>query len=207
MLSQYKDLSLAIVRNAKPVLPNLFFALDWKGSFIGYLDQGLTSLRTDGSVKWQTNELQYQGATYPVSAMNLLLTDPKGNVLVGIQDQLLCLCDDGNVLWAMPSHMTKSVAKIMGKYVAFGGKYYTMTATGLSEETDPEIAASLSGKIVDHHGGYYKVDEKASTLTDVDLVSGKPEWEYTLNAAERAAGYNISPNFTQNLASDVQGNV
>ncbi|MCZ8516999.1 stalk domain-containing protein [Paenibacillus filicis] len=207
VLSQYKDLSLAIVRNTNSILPELFYTFDWKGNLIALLDNGLTSLRTDGTVKWQAKELKYNDTSYNVFAMNALLAYPQGNLLVGIDNQLLCLNDDGKVVWAIPTVLSKSGAKVTRNYVVFNGKIYTVTSTGLKEETDPDIVASLSGKTIDHHGGYFQVDGKTSTLSDIDAQSGKAKWSYTLSASERSAGYNLTGKFKQNLASDDQGNV
>jgi hypothetical protein len=207
VLSQYKDLSLALVRRNGSFMADMFYAVDWKGSFVALLDNGLTSLSPDGTVKWQVKELKVKDKSYNVFGMSTLLADSQGNLLVGIDNQLICLNDDGKVMWGMPYLSSKSRMKVSENYLLINEKIYTVTATGLTEETSPEIAFTLSGKLIDHQEGFYQVDEKTSTLTDNNIQSGNVKWSYTLSASELSAGYNLAENFKQNFTSDDQGNV
>ncbi|UUZ81480.1 hypothetical protein LJK88_43735 [Paenibacillus sp. P26] len=208
VLSRYKDLSLALVRRNHPTyMADRFYCVDWKGNLVALTDHGLTSFRADGTQNWQINELKVNDKAFDVFAMNTLLADVQGNLLVGIDNQLICLNDEGKVIWAIPNISPKSRIKWSGDYLLMNEKIYSVTSTGLVEEKKPEIVYSLSGKPIDHQGGFYQVDEKTSTLTDNDFQSGHVLWSYRLSAAERSAGYQWAANFKGNFVSDDQGNV
>ncbi|MFD0695941.1 copper amine oxidase N-terminal domain-containing protein [Paenibacillus sp. GCM10027628] len=208
VLSQYKDLSLALVRRKDSTFfADRFFSVDWIGNLVALIDNGLTSFRPDGTKNWQIKELKVNDKTFDVFAMNNLLADVQGNLLIGIDNQLICLNDEGKVIWAIPNITSTSRIKLSDSYLLINEKIYSVTSTGLVEENKPEIMYTISGKAIDHQGGFFQVDEKTSTLTDNDIQSGNVLWSYMLSAAERSAGYELAANFKGNFVSDDQGNV
>ncbi|UJF31508.1 DUF5711 family protein [Paenibacillus hexagrammi] len=207
ILNQYKDIPLAIVRPGSTFTAARFYTIDWKGNLIALLENGLTMLRQDGSVKWQFKELKVNDVSYSMSQVKALLSDSQGHLLVASDKQLFCLNDDGKVIWNIPYQNSKTQIKINKDYLVIGENIYKVSSTGITEVTDPEVTVELSGRASDHHGGYYQVDENTSTLMDKSFQANTTLWSYKLSDPEQSAGYNMAGNFDQNLVADDEGNV
>jgi hypothetical protein len=91
-LSRYENISLKLIWPNRPyAFANMFYAVDWKGNFVALTDNGLTSLRPDGTVRWQLKELKVNDTAYDLFAMSDLLADSDGHLFVGLGNELICL--------------------------------------------------------------------------------------------------------------------
>lgn len=207
VLNQYTDLTLTLIHDRGIFGSSSFFTFDSKGNLIALLPGGLTSMDAKGNTLWTLKEVKDKDWAFDVFSLQSLAADSQNHILAEIDNKLLCLDLDGKLLWST-SLQNADFGKIhSGKYLTVDGKLFSATETGMKEVTDPKLTMIHSGKVIDHHGGYFQVDEKKSVLNSRFLDTDQVRWSYELSAQESAAGYNIANNFKGNMISDEPGNV
>lgn len=140
----------------------LFQAGDSKGNYIALTDEGLQSIKKDGSTNWLLTTIPFKDGALDVNDIKMLSTDSKGNIIIDFAEAEAILDPSGNILRVVDYNQIKD---------------------------EPVSYSDMGYK--DEHGGYYILDENVGSIKDTDFKTRKLKWSYSLNKYEKAAGLSL----------------
>ncbi|KWX74799.1 PQQ-binding-like beta-propeller repeat protein [Paenibacillus jilunlii] len=162
-VTTFHDIKLRVVSHFEDgSLFDLFQAGDHKGNYIVLTDEGLKSIKKDGSTNWRLTTIPFKNGVLDVNDIEQLYTDSKGNIIADFEKVEATLDLSGKILRVADYNQIQN---------------------------EPASYSDIIDK--DEHGGYYILDEDEGSITNKDFKTGKQKWKYSLSKYEKAAGIGL----------------
>ncbi|KAI7264507.1 hypothetical protein KC345_g8786 [Hortaea werneckii] len=175
-VTTFKDIKLKIKTFFEDgSLFDFYQAGDNRGNYIVLTDDGLQSIRKDGSTNWLLATIPFKDRALDFNNIEVLYVDSSGNIIVYFTDAKAVLDTSGNILRVVDYN------QIQAERVSYSDLGYK-----------------------DEHGGYYTLNDRTNIVQDMDFKTSKPKWSYSLNKYEKAAGISFySGSFTTDIKGNV----
>lgn len=135
---------------------------DSEGNYIVLTDEGLQSIRKDGSTNWMLNTISVKDRAMDFNNIVGLNADSNGHIIVDFTDAKAALDTSGNII------RVEDYSQMKARPVSYS-----------------DIDSN------DGHGGYYILDDRTDALQDLDFKTRKLKWSYSMNQYEKAAGISL----------------
>ncbi len=201
-VTTFHDIKLRIVTYFEDgSLFELFQAGDGQGNYIALTDEGLQSIKKDGSTNWLLTTIPFKDGVLDVNDIKMLSTDSKGNIIIDFAEAEAILDPSGNILRVVDYYPVSY--SDMGYKDEHGGYYILDDNVGTIKDMDfktrklkwsyslnkYEKAAGLSlftGSFTTDNKGNVYFGANSGNVYSLDY-NGKPR--FTLSVSSRSISY------------------